>query len=465
MPCPSPPSLSLRPTDSEGPLLHSHARASHPSQQQQQRASVASLLPSDSLSHVAASAAVASAPPGEVATVLQQLAVEQGRLREEVSRQSEAMQRLASEAQRAMADRDEAWRELGRVRQRMGAGGGGAAGGAGPGLDTLPGTDHFAVVNTHLVPKTLNVIPESLPVPVDSQWLPRGLTDPGPNGSPMAQAGRGYGEDGGGGGGFLPGLATMGMRPGSRIPKPPGLPRGPGADRNMVPGGDMLPPLRLGRQDPPPQSRYNSFFSFDDEMLGGDLGGQQQFLMGPQAAMGQQAGAVGPGGQRGGPGPAPRARQLQPLRPPQSPAILRGGHLASPQNGGKDGGGRTGSRFGASSAPRKQPRSGGLANAGARASVRAPPAHAAPGSGPGPAEQAHAAAAGAASAGAAAAPAGDMGSARAAAGSRDAAPARPTLVGQPPRQRLSLAGRRSSAQGAMPPASGQQDSVATIVEE
>ncbi len=175
---------------------------------------------------------------------------EQSHLREEVSRQAAAMEQLAENAGRALEARDEAWQELQRVKLML-AGGAAGSPGASPGAaaaaaaimgsptpavaaatkfladaarggspgggrlgaggmgDPLEASGGMVIVETHLVPKTVNAIPDALPKPVASEVLRKGATDPGPHGS--------YGggdEDGGGmyGGGGLGGYGGGGVR-------------------------------------------------------------------------------------------------------------------------------------------------------------------------------------------------------------------------------------------------------------
>eukprot|EP00198_Chlamydomonas_reinhardtii_P003986 XP_001693322.1 predicted protein [Chlamydomonas reinhardtii] len=75
---------------------------------------------------------------------------EQVRMREDFARQAAAMEKLANDASRALADRDDAWRELQR--------------GAGESMEQYAAST--VVINTHLVPKSLNAIPDALPKPL-----------------------------------------------------------------------------------------------------------------------------------------------------------------------------------------------------------------------------------------------------------------------------------------------------------
>ncbi|GLI69658.1 hypothetical protein VaNZ11_014333 [Volvox africanus] len=270
---------------------------------------------------------------GNVTTLLQVLQEEQSRMREDFARQAAAMEKLATDANRALADRDEAWRELQRVRSLL-AGGGAAA--------TVPGDDFLAswgigtvIVDTHLVPKTTNSIPDPLPKPVASEVLRRGRTDPVlldgamRSGllSPVARGG--VGGDGGGGrgdgfaGGFFGGgfgYGDLGPLQGpvlnrnangarrSGIPMPPGMNPGGAAQHRL--GPQRIQSVYGYGFDSPPKSRYNSFFGLEQ---------------GPPAS---------PGNVRGGGGgiglPSLGPRKQPPLKPPPSPGILRGDHLPSP---------------------------------------------------------------------------------------------------------------------------------------
>lgn len=190
-------------------------------------------------------------PPSTLPPALPPFQEEQSHLREEVSRQAAAMEQLAENAGRALEARDEAWQELQRVKlmlaggaagspgpspgaaaaaaaaimgsptpavaaatkfladaTRAGSPGGGRLGAGGMG-DPLEASSGMVIVETHLVPKTVNAIPDALPKPVASEVLRKGATDPGPHGS--------YGggdEDGAGmyGGGGLGGYGGGGVR-------------------------------------------------------------------------------------------------------------------------------------------------------------------------------------------------------------------------------------------------------------
>ncbi|GIL47826.1 hypothetical protein Vafri_3977 [Volvox africanus] len=286
-------------------------------------------------SHDGASGAAGTAGGrGNVTTLLQVLQEEQSRMREDFARQAAAMEKLATDASRALADRDEAWRELQRVRSILA--GGGAASMVPGGDDSLASCGMGTViVDTHLVPKTTNSIPDPLPKPVASEVLRRGRTDPVPLDagmrggllSPVARGGGGGGSGGGRGDGFAGGFFGGGFGYGDLGPL-----QGPALNRNangarrsgiplppgMNPGGAAQP--RLGPQriqsvygygfDSPPKSRYNSFFGLEQ---------------GPPASPGNVRGG---GGGVGLPSLGPRKQPS--LKPPPSPGILRGDHLPSP---------------------------------------------------------------------------------------------------------------------------------------
>ncbi|MEW5303160.1 MAG: hypothetical protein WDW36_005879 [Sanguina aurantia] len=183
------------------------------SPQQLGRGSVASLPPL-TLQHPRSGMAVAHAPgpagsstagPGsscprggggmgvgvsrEMESVLAQVREDQARMRTEMTRQTETMTKLAGEAARAASDRDVAWSELGRVRQLLHQGehvtdpGPSRRHGVGRSslLSDVGSLSHF-VVATHLVPKTISMIPEALPPSLleGPDWLTHGQTDPGP---------------------------------------------------------------------------------------------------------------------------------------------------------------------------------------------------------------------------------------------------------------------------------------------
>ncbi|KAG2494887.1 hypothetical protein HYH03_007125 [Edaphochlamys debaryana] len=297
------------------------------------------------------------APGAEGLTgVLIQMQEEQSKIREEFSRQAAAMEKFANEAGRAIGDRNSAWNELQSVQQLLAAGLAGepipglpgpAGAGAAPGAAAFPGgvgmgagdmTSSLMVIDTHMVSKDVNTIPEELPQPVASEVLRRNNTDPGPKG-----------EGRGGGGGAPPGLQrdlsfdgailsgySNGMNGGryqsqvrsagaapqgrnfrSGIPLPPGV----GPPRS----GPPLAPMQRGAygalspipEPPPIKSRYNTFM--DGEGAGGGGGG---------------------GGYRGNP------RNLAPLdfddKPISPRAILRADHLPSPTKHGRGGRGSAG---------------------------------------------------------------------------------------------------------------------------
>ncbi|KAG2425857.1 hypothetical protein HYH02_014921 [Chlamydomonas schloesseri] len=384
-----------------------------------------------------------------VTGLLHQLQEEQSRMREDFARQAAAMEKLASDASRALADRDEAWRELQRVKALLaggaaGAGGAGGLGAAAPGAGSpgagglgfgplgilglgggagVPGPgdsmEQYAastvVVNTHLVPKSLNAIPDALPKPLACEVLRRGHTDPGPHGSGIRAVGAGGGGGGGGRGGGegrfssdggaydggfgydelerfqaqlrVGGGGSRGSRSG--IPLPPGM----GGPRSSGGGGMVL----YGRLEslnghgmgigmtraPGRQSVYGQGFDSPSAAGGGGGGGggpkgQQPryngfFSGGPDPHEGHGSPMGGGGGGGMGRGHPPH---LAPLKPPPSPGILRGDHLPSPSQktrpgadkaaagpgGGGGGGGGGGSRVrsgrnAVGGPPERQPRS------------------------------------------------------------------------------------------------------------
>ncbi|GIM16062.1 hypothetical protein Vretimale_18720 [Volvox reticuliferus] len=266
---------------------------------------------------------------GNVTTLLQLLQEEQSRMREDFARQAAAMEKLATDASRALADRDEAWRELQRVRSMLA--GGGAAAAVPGGDDSLASCGlGTVIVDTHLVPKSTNSIPDPLPKPVASEVLRRGRSDPalsdgGMRGGLLSPVAPGGGDGFAGGffgGGF--GYGDLGPLQGpalnrnangvhrSGIPLPPGMNPGGAAQSRLAP--QRIQSVYGYGFESPPKSRYNSFFGLEQ---------------GPPASAGHIRGGGGGGG--GGFGlPSLGPRKPPPLKPPPSPAILRGDHLPSP---------------------------------------------------------------------------------------------------------------------------------------
>eukprot|EP00798_Chlamydomonas_sp_ICE-L_P027094 gene27094-2318_t len=89
-----------------------------------------------------------------VKTLLSELKQEQIRMREEFFLQAEAVEKLATNAARAMQDRDQAWKELNRVRDSLDQG-----------FSPSDALDQF-VVETHLISRQLNDIPSRLATPL-----------------------------------------------------------------------------------------------------------------------------------------------------------------------------------------------------------------------------------------------------------------------------------------------------------
>lgn len=289
-----------------------------------------------------------------VTGALHQLQQEQARMREEVARQAVAMEKLAGEAQRALNGRDQAWDELRRVKAMLSQGGspgqpglphvrasidsnygelqrypGGGGALTRTSLSTPTGP---LVVNTHLVPKSINAIPEMLPQPLVSEILERGHTDPGPgmynnrHGSnpgiddfPMEELDA-----------IIRGEASGALRRNSGIPLPPGM--GGGRHQHLAQRAAQAAMLGVGPFDPHGrgagshhhhhqhaggQSRYSSFYNLEGE---------------PSAASFMPPSSVHSGAYMGHLALPNRGLTLQVVKP-SSPAILRGDHLPSPVKG------------------------------------------------------------------------------------------------------------------------------------
>jgi len=120
----------------------------------------------------------------EVSALLRELRDEQSALREHVVKHTESMAALKEQAAAAQADRERAQTELAAVRNRMDA----PAAARSRGGDSL---DHF-IVETHIVPKDLNAIPDDLS---ELPWLDMGRKMGG--GAPKTPLLRGAAANGG----------------------------------------------------------------------------------------------------------------------------------------------------------------------------------------------------------------------------------------------------------------------------